>query len=133
MAATKLIKKSEIKAWKLTETEMFWAEDWADDLNKNREQNFMRIKMERGFAITADRLMLHKALKYYAKRYLKEVTGGCDQCRFSEMAIWIANRLLVSYWNVMRQFRGIAFNDPELYIAETFGLDTFGYYPKKKH
>lgn len=73
----KRIYSKDIKAMKLTEDEMYWAKDVFDEINK-RGVNSISLK----YYLRTDRYdiedktsMLKKALKYFAKKYLKEIGG----------------------------------------------------------
>lgn len=123
----KRIYSKDIKAMKLTEDEMYWAKDVFDEINK-RGVNSISLK----YYLRTDRYdiedktsMLKKALKYFAKKYLKEI-GAYDQCSFWEMSCYVADILCVSACELQRWYRGMSYEDKSIYIAETFGLDTFG-------
>lgn len=123
----KRIYSKDIKAMKLTEDEMYWAKDVFDEINK-RGVNSISLK----YYLRTDRYdiedktsMLKKALKYFAKKYLKEI-GACDQCSFWKMSCYVADILCVSACELQRWYRGMSYEDKSIYIAETFGLDTFG-------
>lgn len=125
----KRIYSKDIKAMKLTEDELYWAKDVFDEINK-RGVNSISLK----YYLRADHYdikdktsMLKKALKYFAKKYLKEI-GGCDQCSFWKMSCHVADILCVSPCELQRWYRGMKYEDESIYIAETFGLDTFGIY-----
>lgn len=73
----KRIYSKDIKAMKLTEDELYWAKDVFDEINK-RGVNSISLK----YYLRADHYdikdktsMLKKALKYFAKKYLKEIGG----------------------------------------------------------
>ena len=123
----KRIYSKDIKAMKLTEDEMYWAKDVFDEINK-RGVNSISLK----YYLRTDRYdiedktsMLKKALKYFAKKYLKEI-GADDQCSFWKMSCYVADILCVSACELQRWYRGMSYEDKSIYIAETFGLDTFG-------
>ena len=123
----KRIYSKDIKAMKLTEDEMYWAKDVFDEINK-RGVNSISLK----YYLRTDRYdikdktsMLKKALKYFAKKYLKEI-GAYDQCSFWKMSYYVADILCVSACELQRWYRGMSHEDKSIYIAETFGLDTFG-------
>lgn len=123
----KRIYSKDIKAMKLTEDEMYWAKDVFDEINK-RGVNSIGLK----YYLRTDRYdiedktsMLKKALKYFAKKYLKEI-GAYDQCSFWKMSCYVADILCVSACELQRWYRGMSYEDKSIYIAETFGLDTFG-------
>lgn len=125
----KRIYSKDIKAMKLTEDELYWAKDVFDEINK-RGVNSISLK----YYLRADHYdikdktsMLKKALKYFAKKYLKEI-GGYDQCSFWKMSCYVADILCVSPCELQRWYRGMRCEDESIYIAETFGLDTFGIY-----
>lgn len=69
----KRIYKKDIKAMKLTKDELWWAEDIFDDINKNGINNSLRyyLRTDR-YDIKDKTSMLKKALKYFAKEYLKK-------------------------------------------------------------
>lgn len=123
----KRIYSKDIKAMKLTEDEMYWAKDVFDEINK-RGVNSISLK----YYLRTDRYdiedktsMLKKALKYFAKKYLKEIRAY-DQCSFWKMSCYVADILCVSACELQRWYRGMSYEDKSIYIAETFGLDTFG-------
>lgn len=123
----KRIYSKDIKAMKLTEDEMYWAKDVFDEINK-RGVNSISLK----YYLRTDRYdiedktsMLKKALKYFAKKYLKEIEAY-DQCSFWKMSCYVADILCVSACELQRWYRGMSHEDKSIYIAETFGLDTFG-------
>lgn len=125
----KRIYSKDIKAMKLTEDELYWAKDVFDEINK-RGVNSISLK----YYLRADHYdikdktsMLKKALKYFAKKYLKEI-GEYDQCSFWKMSCYVADILCVSPCELQRWYRGMRCEDESIYIAETFGLDTFGIY-----
>nr|DAY86890.1 MAG TPA: hypothetical protein [Caudoviricetes sp.] len=126
----KRIYSKDIKAMKLTEDELWWAEDVFDDINKNGVENSLRYYLRAGHYEIKDKTsMLKKAFKYFAKKYLKEIEG-CDQCSFWKMSCYVADVLCVSPCELQRWYRGMRCEDESIYIAETFGLDTFGIYEK---
>lgn len=122
----KRIYKKDIKAMKLTKDELWWAEDTFDDINKNGINNSLRyyLRTDR-YDIEDKTSMLKKALKYFAKEYLKKIKAY-DQCSFWKMSCYVANTLCVSPCELQRWYRGMSLEDKSIYIAETFGLDTFG-------
>lgn len=124
----KRIYSKDIKAMKLTEDEMWWAEDIFDDINKNGVDNSLRyyLRTDR-YDIKDKTSLIKKALRYFAKKYLKEI-GGYDQCSFWEMSCYVADILCVSPCELQRWYRGMKNEDKSIYIAETFGLDVFGFY-----
>lgn len=122
----KRIYSKDIKAMKLTESEFWWAKDTFDEINKKGVDNSLK------YYLLADRYeikdktsMLKKALKYFAKKYLKEI-GGYNQGSFWEMSCYVADILCVSPCDLQRWYRGMGCEDKSVYIAETFGLDVFG-------
>lgn len=116
---------------KLTEDEMWWAKDTFDDINKNGVDNSLRYYLRTDHYDIKDKTsMLKKALKYFAKKYLKEI-GAYDQCSFWEMSCYVADILCVSPCELQRWYRGMRCEDESIYIAETFGLDTFGVYENR--
>lgn len=123
----KRIYKKDIKAMKLTEDEMWWAEDTFDEINKRGVDSISLkyyLRTDR-YDIKDKTSMLKKALKYFAKKYLKEI-GAYDQCSFWEMSCYVADILCVSACELQRWYRGMSLEDKSIYIAETFGLDVFG-------
>ena len=116
---------------KLTEDEMCWAKDVFDDINKNGVDNSLRYYLRTDHYDIKDKTsMLKKALKYLAKKYLKEIEAY-DQCSFWEMSCYVADILCVSPCELQRWYRGLKYEDKSIYIAETFGLDTFGIYENR--
>ena len=116
---------------KLTENEIWWAKDTFDEINKNGVDNSLRYYLcTDRYDIKDKTSMLKKALKYFAKKYLKEI-GAYDQCSFWEMSCYVADILCVSACELQRWYRGMSHEDKSIYIAETFGLDTFGIYENR--
>ena len=127
----KRIYNKDIKAMKLTEDEMWWAKDTFDDINKNGVDNSLRYYLRTDHYEIKDKTsMLKKALKYFAKKYLKEI-GAYDQCSFWKMSCYVADILCVSPCELQRWYRGMRCEDESIYIAETFGLDTFEIYENR--
>lgn len=121
----KRIYSKDIKAMKLTEAELWWAKDTFDDINKNGVDNSLRYYLLTDrYEIKDKTSMLKKALKYFAKKYLKGI-GGYGQCSFWEMCCYVADVLCVSPCELQRWYRGMREEDKSIYISETFGLDVF--------
>ena len=47
------------------------------------------------------------------------------------MSCYVADILCVSPCELQRWYRGMKYEDKSIYIAETFGLDTFGIYENR--
>ena len=81
------------------------------EINKNGVDNSLRYYLcTDRYDIKDKTSMLKKALKYFAKKYLKEI-GAYDQCSFWEMSCYVADILCVSACELQRWYRGMSHED----------------------
>lgn len=125
----KIITKADIKKMGFTEKEQQWFVDIADEINKNRENNdSARLYFAYPYTgpIECFPSMYNKAVLYYAKQYIIE-NGGYHQTSLRKIAWYIANKFFTYPDAIIRILKGLAYNNSNIYVTDTFGLDVFEY------
>lgn len=120
----KVFKVSDIKKMGLTETEYFMMSSEIESLNKdNKSDAFAVYFFDCYHFVDSDvKNALKKIVIFLAKKY--QHTN--EQCSLRGACGYISSTLNCNSTNVMRLLKGISYNNQDIYIADTFGLDVLG-------
>jgi len=120
--AKKIIKKSDIKKMNLTEDELYYIEDIAEDINKGAayESAFTSF-FQFGTIIKDERTAILKCLEYFTLKTLAE-TNSND---FEEVSKYLADNIFFTYTEGIKCYlRGMSCNwDSKIIVNDVFGLN----------
>ena len=120
----KVFKKSDLKRIGLTEDEYYMISSEIEALNSNnRSDSFSVYFLDCYYFVNKD---VENAIKKIVVFLAKKYQGEYSQCSLREACNYIAETLNCNARNVMRLIKGISYNDSNVYVADTFGLDVLG-------
>ena len=120
----KIFKVADIKEVGLTDTEYCMIRDDIEALNKdNKSEAFAVYFFDCYYFVNDDvKEAIKKIVIYLAKKY----QGTNSQCSLRGACGYVSLMLNCNFRGAMRLLKGISYNNTNIYIADTFGLDVLG-------
>jgi len=120
----KTFKKIDLQRIGLTDTEYFMLEQEIESLNKDKNSDVFSVYfLDCYYFVNEDvKHAIEKIVFYFAKQY----QGNYTQCSLRGACSYISQRLNCNLKGIMRLLKGMSYNNTDIYIADTFGLDILG-------
>ena len=120
----KVFKVADIKKIGFTDAEYSMISEEIECLNKdNKSDAFSVYFFDCYYFVNSD---VENAIKKIVVFLAKKYQGEYSQCSLREACNYIAETLNCNTSNVMRLIKGLSYNNSDIYVADTFGLDVLG-------